>query len=765
MAMKTVSTRVPEEYISSLGSNTSAGLRELIEREQVTLTVQPKKGVSDEELSDELSHLGILPYEWAPESREAVNMERWMSSSQAGIKLKYEGKTDNYAKNVMSAAVAESKRMTDSGTAGGGLLSSGIDPVILAMMSLAEFYLASEGDLWQVINVPLEVGFQDFDLIGGDKSSRTTIRQHLEDDLNIYDKLEACWIDYMTYGQSVPLNLKDGNMTASIILPNPKHIAIGQQTGLGERGFFYAPPDEKTLTQVLGAAPSFVFQPNRTGEWNERQVPMKMVPLASTSLTHLHVPKSDHSLYGQPLLSRATRSIDSRRYLEEMARATIEGIRNQLWVFTIDNPMRGEVTSLQNMLSGSRSARTGMLVWRGGLKAQQFIPGSIDALLGNDTFWEFTQRIYRNLGLSIRFVSGESPNRTSGSDATTDIQIGLNKMLYNRQKFQRWLQTYVNEMSPRNGNNHVIVRMKDIEMQVASRIKDVLAPLMNFGLPSPTTAYAIAGLDADVEIAQHKSEAAFRDEYIKPYTSFAQNGPTGPSQSTEPGRPPGKVEMQPRQESDAAPKRAISASQNDVIASIIGDYTKTVVDDWDDFATTVADPNVNKEEKKRKANLFILALMAAAASFRRPAYIFGYTSNGGAGKPDEDSIQAAVAWDNANAQRFEDELLARIDAGESVGTSAFRAMLYPREGYKNAFVAGVFQAKIEQGYTGWQRILRPYASKTGPCAICKADAKNIHSIDEPFFDHPSGVCGQQFITFYHGVTPGGVVRVPSLTLE
>ena len=75
-------------------------------------------------------------------------------------------------------------------------------------------------------------------------------------------------------------------------------------------------------------------------------------------------------------------------FLRKWPAATIEGVRNQLWLVTVDNPVKGEIPALSAQLSGTRSAWTGMLVWWWGTKIEQFVPGNIDQLLGMETHWE-----------------------------------------------------------------------------------------------------------------------------------------------------------------------------------------------------------------------------------------------------------------------------------------------------------------------------------------------------------------------------------------
>ena len=264
-----------------------------------------------------------------------------------------------------------------------------------------------------------------------------------------------------------------------------------------------------------------------------------------------------------------------------------------------------------------------MLVWRGGTKIEQFVPGNIDQLLGMETHWEYTMRVYRQLGVSIRFVSGESPNKSSAGDQETDVKIQLNRLIYKRATFDRYLQ-YLTDRHIGKAKNPPTVRLKDIELQIAQRIKDRLAPLMNFGLPSPRTAMTLGGLDYDAEMKQHEADYDNRQKYIYPYTGFAQAGPTGTAQHTEPGRPTGKVEQQPRQETKG----------NLMEAQLIDDYETAVHDSWNTMESQLSDPAKTKDEKIRLIHVFILALLADSPPLRPQAYRAGYVYSGGTGTPD-----------------------------------------------------------------------------------------------------------------------------------
>lgn len=686
---------------------------------------------------------------YAPGSAASERLETYMAAAQAGIAVPFVGASDNIAQHVLTAAQA-----VNVGEPADGSLTF-IDNAIQAMMTLAEFY-ATEGDIWTALTVPLEVGYQDFDFATGDQGAIREARTYLEDELDMHRRLAQIFLNRRVYGQAYVVEVDPARGPTDLILPNPKHIAVQQHGVLSAVNYNYraTPGEAKSL---VAEPPPFFYAPSAPG-WNEKEPDMRPFKFKPDAIKVFHEFKHDHNLYALPPLARATRALDSRRYLEDMARATIEGIRNQLWVFTVENPMVGEVPALVNRLTATVSARTGFLVWRSGLEVKQYIPGSVDELLGNETFWEFTLRVFRALGMSVRFVAGENPNRSGSTDAESDIKIGLNRMMYWRGDMQRYMQSLVDRrLGFKAGDaRRPMLRFKDIELAIAERVKTLLAPLMDRGLPSPRTAYAMAGLDYDQEVAQHGRDKEFRDEYLKPYTAFAQAGPQSLTEHADKGRPTGVIEKQPRQVAEA----------NVVRASFLGDYTDAIEDVWDELAASYAS-DASPEEKRKKIAWFVLALIAAGSTYRRSIYGDAYFANGGMGEPNALRIQDVIAWDTANAEAFGEELLSRLEAGADIAGLRQRALLYASQGHKMAFMAGLFQAKMEQGWTHWRRVLRPGLSASGPCEVCVADARNVHPITEAFWDHPRGVCGMIYVQFRHNLDDGPtqVVRIPALTVD
>jgi hypothetical protein len=692
-----------------------------------------------------------------PDADLMEKLELFIAAANTGLRLDTNANLD--AHTVMGSILGVSKdRAANYLVASSAGYGPFIDPAIRAMMELAEFY-SLEGDIWNAMTVPLEVGFQDFDFTTGDEGAIRESRAYLEDDLQMHDRLAEIFLNKQVYGNCIVVEGGAGDEVTDLVIPNPKSIGIGQMGPLAPVSFAYEPTTPAEAQALMADQPSFFYQ-STPALINEKITPVNSFPLDPSRVRHFHSLKHAHNLYGIPPLARASRAIDTRRYLEEMTRATIEGLRNQLWVFTVDNPMAGEIPALSARLAATRSARTGYLAWRGGLKVAQYVPGSIESLLAMDAHWEFTLRVYRQLGITIRFVAGENPNRTGSSDAETDVKVGLNKMMYGRAPFERYLQSLsdrrlgVSKSLERTGKRPM-VRLKDIELMIAERVKTFLAPLMDRGLPSLRTSMTLAGLNYDDEMAQHKEDQEAR-KMIVPYTAFAQAGPSGTVEHTDPGRPGGKAESSARVPKGEAPQS--------VKASLADDYYAGLLALWRGFNAKVEAAS-SIEEKSSLAQAFILGMLALGETMRREVYLTGWRDSGSHGEFNEDRLNAVIAWDAANLERFQAEILTRLTGGIALASLERRALWYAQQGYRVAYSTGKIDGMAAMGWTGWRRLLRPGSSASGPCAWCTADSHVIHPVEEMFSDHPSGVCGMVMLQFYHATAPGPVVNIPAITIE
>jgi len=276
-------------------------------------------------------------------------------------------------------------------------------------------------------------------------------------------------------------------------------------------------------------------------------------------------------------------------------------------------------------------------------------------------------------------------------------------------------------------------------------IRNMLAPLATFGQISSHTFLRDVGKNYDQELAYKKLELP--DRYLfGPMSSFRQEAVRSSGETTT-KESQGQKGRTPDVEN---PDQMMKANVEDYQAAILWAYR-----DVKEAKT--------KEDREKAIAAFIAALMMANVSFMREAYSRGYFEAGGVEEPNEDRIDAVALWNNGYAENFRKDMLHAIAIGEEPFPDfEQRASLYAPEGWRRAWMAGTWQAKKEQGITGWQRVLHPESSQSGPCEACIADSTTIHSIDEEFFDHNFGVCEARYITFYRGPTSVMPMRVPAL---
>ena len=113
----------------------------------------------------------------------------------------------------------------------------------------------------------------------------------------------------------------------------------------------------------------------------------------------------------------------------------------------------------------------------------------------------------------------------------------------------------------------------------------------------------------------------------------------------------------------------------------------------------------------------------------------------------------AEAFINGFADRFGDAMMASPDLD-----FRWRALMYPAEGHRLAYVLGQQAAMTDRGARAWQRVLHPELSESGPCELCIVDSQIVHPIGELFeLLHPGDKCTvQESIAYY--TTPPEIVK-------
>jgi hypothetical protein len=136
-------------------------------------------------------------------------------------------------------------------------------------------------------------------------------------------------------------------------------------------------------------------------------------------------------------------------------------------------------------------------------------------------------------------------------------------------------------------------------------------------------------------------------------------------------------------------------------------------------------------------------------------------STGGITDNTDKSADIAIKFINGYADNFGKDIEANPDTDYR-----FRALMYPREGHRLAYVLGQQQAMQERGAKAWKRVLHPELSESGPCDLCISDSAITHPIDEPFeLLHVGDVCTAQEVIAYFAEPPEMVVSgTPSTEL-
>ena len=617
---------------------------------------------------------------------------------------------------------------------------------ILAMMKLAESFSLLEGDVYQILTVPIDLGLTKLRITSKDEGVQKHF-QELYKALDMEEMIGYNWHYCALYGQSFPVEVYDGKTPQAIMHLNPKRVHIGQMLGFGRRPMELEVDEQ--LREVLKQQdmPMKVYD-SWTWEFNEfMEGQAQNITLDPDAVSHLHVRKLPHNRYAIPPIARAYRTLSTKQVLDEMIRATIEGLKSQLWLFKKSQGekfMRGEVGALEAKLQSTRGDRTGYLVWPD-LEVEVFIPKAIDSLLSNEKWLAMTQHIFRQLGVNIYLVSGERIGTARG-DPKIDVQMFMERVNRDRDRQLRWTggfnDRYVEKQnSPAMEKSPPTVGFELNVFEKEGIIRDRIAPLASFGYLSSTTALEESGYDYDVELARKQKEAPDRVHFM-PQPSFAQISPGG------------------RQvESDSTKGRRPDAENPDVLVKAsIEDYSRAISRSFQDVKKAKGD------DKKTAIAAFIATLMLTNWTQMTDAYRRGYFEAGGRQEPMEARMLATVAWNNDYARNFERDMLSAVEAGEDLLQFEDRAGMYSPAGWQKAYMAGVFQAKkYEQNYTGWRRVLHPELSQSGVCEWCLADSLITHPIEEEFFDHCNGVCSVAFLTFYRGEMSSYPMRIPELT--
>lgn len=657
--------------------------------------------------------------------------------------------------NVIEAAIQRQERASES---------LGPDPIpndILTMMELSELFSKTEGDVFQLIEAPMDLSLRAIDIDCSDKGIQRELESIYDSEtgVDINDLMSQLWLCSGIYGQAFPLELWEDDELKWVTLLPPKYVKVGVSGG--RFALSLLPFGRETWTQELfeQQVPPMAYSALGGRDANETVVTGMDIPISHDACMPVREKSLRFQRYAVPPMARAFRAISSRRLLEEMIRATMEGYRNQLWLFLVGDPDHPpsvpHLNALRAQLETMSGERTGYLVWwNSPFKVEVIAPQTFDKMSGMDSWMSLTQHIYRQLGVHLSVVSGESAAGALGGGGDLDINV---RVLLERTKFKRdrliaWEKHLRASIASRQ------LKLKDKQLEVAlntktqfarnpleieKEVKEWLMPYYQSGALSPQTFLQKGGFSYDAELERKKQHQP-NEEFFNPPPTYSQSTvnpgtPEKESQTAPEGRPPAST-----------PKQAVKASARTRFDGepLFDEMLNRVFSDFDAFLGNAMD-----------AGEFVNNLKNNVSYYARQFATKGYRDAGGAfGQPDIAWTEQCINFLNSYAGGLQ----TALETHENPANLYSRIYLWPQQTRNLAYMYGVQWAMREYGAKAWRRVLHPELSDSGPCEICMADSVNVHSIEEPFTDHPNGVCSMFTIAFYSDVggLPFAEVPVP-----
>lgn len=714
---------------------------------------------------------GIVQY--APENTLSTVMaaiDRIVGGLQSG-KMSLDDKTLTAASgkyNMLLAAIDNS----------GYQQAQSMPSDIRAAMSLSEYYDRNYGDVHQHTRTPIELAMGELIIEGGDEGVRNALKALYGTEgepgrVNMRHALEQIWMAVSNYGSAYPLEVQGEEGEAIVQLP-PKHMWVGYTMDTGSTLL----PEGLNPVKKENVVGPYRFNSPTTEAWTEELVSKSIMPMAYSAFgphwneqiargwgipidpNNLHPVRDfapDWQRFPIPGLTRAFRALAQRAIWDEMTQATIEGFKNQLWVFILGDkdkpPSLAEVLAFKEALLQAASDRTGSLVWKAPLEVKQYAPSTLQNALSPEIRQGMTLEVYRNIGANVRLITGNTAQTGDRGAEGFEIDLGilLRRLDYIRTQLLVWEKGYRVRWALRKGDKNLVEAVKKIKvrfsrslMEIASIVESEIRPLYSIGLLSPQTALDRTGYNYGQELSNKEAHEPNKEKFAPPPT-FNQIAPNGEVPSATPllqeGRP----------------------SKNDVASAT-----------WED------------DEDRKKMLVDILAAIAAMWESQDPQTFINrlqainndylgritqaaYKRAGGVGTVPDGVKRFAADFVNSFAPGFVTTLVEELEREGQIaeGKWALRASQYGVEGYKMAVFGGTNQAMSERGAKFWRRILHPAGSKSGPCMLCVADSQIRHEMSEPFIVmHPNEACtAQELGVQYTTATDYLEVPVPNFFTE
>lgn len=388
-----------------------------------------------------------------------------------------------------------------------------------------------------------------------DKETAQEVNDIIEES-NLGITLKEIATSYVYNGNAFQSQIWNGGYKGTIVY-NPKNVAVSKIPGFAATDLLYRPPNKGALDAMKRVQSEDLFYWALQNGWDEfLEIGVGAVPLDSKISSHIKSGYKPYKRYATPRLCRSVRPISTRQVLDDMRRATIEGVKNQLIFLKLENPSPKEISTLEHLIQDMNLSKTGAIVWRDNLTTEHLMPASIDALMATETWQQINDDIFRNMGIPVDVTGASSLDRPDEGVIKQRLAIllmeaaniqTLVRTIYLRQ----WADKF-NEITRRNKAK--AVKPSDFmfvptSFDAARRIQEIIQPLATFGLISYQTAALWSGLTWDKELQQilREDEQGLREK-IMPFMSFSQSAgtATGERSKTEsiskPGRPTGSGE-------------------------------------------------------------------------------------------------------------------------------------------------------------------------------------------------------------------------------
>jgi hypothetical protein len=625
---------------------------------------------------------------------------------------------------------------------------------ILAMMRLVDVITNTEGDIWNTVSIPAEVMLKPIRVDCSDKGAKKVWQQLWTEVLDIDALYREIYFATELYGQCFPLEVWRGQDLEGIVSLEPTSVWVGRHLShIGGR-YSLMLPNEFDLAKLKDTVHPMVYDSFVTDQ-NISTIPAHRVEIKPDVLKPITGFKLQYQRYAIPHIARASRNTMNRMMLDEYRRATVESFLAQLWMFTVgDEKWQAtpkKVQRVRELVEQAFQNHMGALVFDHTVKAEALAPEKLDTLLANDVWDRTTQAIFRDLGFSMFILSGEVPGlsgRGGGTQVGVDLQLAIERWQYKQGMVIAWLG-YLSKKFAKAQTDAALLNflpkflIQKIGVQQSTIIKERIMPMVTAGKLSTQTALEEAGYDYDTEL-ERKKEGEKDEHFFLPPPSFNQMtvGPDGKplNNFSGPGGRPNDAQRAAKPGNGASKMNAsldMRGAAFDWQAEIEREYDRVI---QGELAPGAWGAWMEKE-----------LLLRGIKEFQN-----GYRDWGGLSAPDPSFLLNAPQGPPFHIEQLKSFVaeLETMDAAAKL-VQRFRALMYA--GAVNlAFILGMQQAFRDHGATGWQRVLHPELSASGPCAQCAADASVVHPMDEPFFEyHPNGVCAPHSVqfSFWEGVAP------------